>query len=207
MARLGERAEDRVLKRDARSVVVRTRLAGEAVVMKRQASPSGRKPFKRYFVPSRAARAWRAAGQVANLGIATPTPIAYLEQRWGPIRGQSWLITRHVQGVDARTYLTRPDITPTERRRVVKAIVAIYARLHAYGMMHGDNRPQNFMIAGDQVFLLDLDLTAYVPRCVGVRQRYLRRDWRRLLMRWRSDPAVADLFREVMAEHGVRPAE
>lgn len=200
---IGHNNNDQVLKRDARSLVVRTRLEGVDVVCKQETDPSPGKRLKRQFFPPRAVRAWRAAGLVARLGIATPQPVACLERRCGPLRGQSWLITRHIPGADARTYLTDPAISGVEQRRVVTAIVTIYLRLHANGVMHADNRPQNFVICGDNVFLLDLDLTTRVPWWSGVRQRYLRRDWRRLLLRWRHYPQITALFRDVMGEQGV----
>ena len=200
--RVGHRESDQVLQDNARSLVVKTSLHGLPVVIKKSWDRGVSKRLKRRILPPRASRAWHGARLVTDLGIETPQRVAYVAKR-GVLDCDAWLVTRYVAGVSARDYLTRDDVTEGEKRRVVTQIVQTYVQLHAHSVVHGDNRPGNFLIRGHELVLLDLDVTVRVPWWCGLRQRYMQRDWRRLLARWRRQPAIESLFREVIAAHGL----
>ena len=48
---------------------------------------------KRFWRPSRAWHSWREGHRLSVLGIATPQPLAVIENRWCGLRGRAWLIS------------------------------------------------------------------------------------------------------------------
>lgn len=193
----------KVLKNNPRSRVVIGRLDGRDVVVKESHSKTGTKAFKRAFIPSRAARGWHAALTVEALGVPTASPIAYIDERHGPLRGRSWLVSERVPGIDFVTWVTAETRDPEERERMIRAIADIYARLHRARVTHGDNRPSNFLVNDGQAVLIDLDVTVRHPWWSPWYRRYKRRDVRTLIERCHAYPALAEGFRRVFREYGL----
>lgn len=192
-----------VLKDNPRSRVVRGWVDDRYVVVKQSHAKTPIKAIKRSFLPTRAARGWYAAHTVEAFGVPTASAIAYVDARHGPFRGRSWLVSEWIPGQDARTCLTSPAIDPDERRRLIRAIVDIYVRLHRARITHGDNRPENFLIHDGCPVLIDLDVTLRHPWWSLVFRRYRRRDVRILIARWRNVPEIAEEFRRAFRDYGV----
>lgn len=197
------RGDVSVLKDSARSRVVRAHIDGRPVVVKESHAKTRLKGLQRALLPSRAARGWYATHTVEALGIRTAAPIAYIERRYGPFRGRSWLISEWVPGQGAIDCLTSESLAPEERRRLVSEMVRIYARLHRANVTHCDNRPDNFLIHDARPILIDLDATIRHPPWSFVRRRYMRQDVRGLIERWRAYPEIAEEFREEFRSFGL----
>lgn len=195
-----------VLKDNPRSRVVRGWLGDRYVVVKQSHARTPGKAFKRAFLPTRAARGWYAAQTVQAFGVPTASAIAYVDARHGPFRGRSWLVSEWVPGQDARTCLTSPTIDTDERRRLIRAIADIYVRLHRARIIHGDNRPENFLIHDGRPLLIDLDVTMRHPWWSIVFRRYARRDVRELVARWHNVPEIADEFQRTFRDYGLESA-
>lgn len=192
-----------VLKDNARSRVVRAHIDGRAVVVKESHAKTRLKALQRALLLSRAARGWYATHTVEALDIPTAAPIAYVERRYGPFHGRSWLISEWVPGQGAIACLTSPSLAPEERRRLVNEMVGIYARLHRANVTHCDNRPDNFLIRDGRPVLIDLDTTIRHPPWSFVRRRYMRQDVRGLIERWGAYPEIADEFRQAFRAFGL----
>lgn len=192
-----------VLKDDKRSRVVRARINGCDMVIKQSHARTWSKAIQRALLPSRAARGWYAAHTVEVLGIPTASPIAYVDIRYGPLRGRSWLVSEWVPGQDALTCLTSTSLGGDERRRLIHAMVEIYARLHRANVTHGDNRSSNFLIHDGSPILIDLDVTILHPPWSFVRRRYMRQDVHDLIEGWRAYPHIAAEFRQAFREFGL----
>lgn len=197
------RSGSELIKRHARSTVTRTRVGGVGVVIKENHAVSAAKALKRALLPSRAARAWYAAHMVEGLGIDTAAPVAYVERRYGPFRGRSWVVLVDLRGMDAQSYLLDTGIAPDEHARIVDAIAGIYATLHRANVTHGDNRPQNFIVVDGRPHIIDLDVAAVHPWWSFLKRRFMRRDLRRFVDRWHRHPEIAAEFRSAFERHGL----
>ncbi len=51
--------------------------------------------LKRFWRPSRAWHSWREGHRLSVLGIATPQPLAIIENRWCGLRGSALLISEY----------------------------------------------------------------------------------------------------------------
>ncbi|HLK10446.1 MAG TPA: lipopolysaccharide kinase InaA family protein [Candidatus Binatia bacterium] len=123
---------------------------------------------------SPAARAWQAAAALAARGFATPEVVAALECRRAGVLRRSFLITREV--TDAVTadrrwadVLAMPPGAPRReaRRALARALGALFGRLHAAGVYHGDLKDVNVLVRGSAsapaCVLLDLERVRLGP--------------------------------------------
>lgn len=145
-----------------------------------------------FFLPSRARRNWRFGRLLLAGGIATPRPLACLEQCIGPLRFRSFLLTEYIP---ARTFwdlLYQRSISRRQLSELIEQFLVIWRRLGELRLSHGDLNLSNFLVAEDgRMWLIDLD---------GIRRhrselalRWAReRDWRTFMREWRKTP-YADL--------------
>lgn len=190
-----------MLKSSVRSCIARGEIDGREIVVKRIQARSYVKALKRSFVPTPAARAWRASWRLREMGIPTARPIAYVERRYGPFRGRSWEIMEWLPGVDALAFVR--DAPTQDLSTVVDRIAILIGRLHDARISHGDNNVRNFVIHEGYPYLIDLDGLFIHPSWSPVYRRYVRRDLRRLLRNWRRHPIMHELLREAFIRHGV----
>jgi hypothetical protein len=137
--------------------------------------------FKEYWRPSKAARAWRGAERLHDLGIGTARLVARGEApRGSPFRHRrSFLVTEEIAGaVSLNMYLWEyPERASGSRARekheLLRRLGRAVGRLHNGGTFHGDLRPGNtlcrFTEEGSELFLIDTDRV--LPRRLpGLRQ-------------------------------------
>ena len=145
-------ADAEPIKNGRSATVFRLCLDGEPVVVKRYNVKSALHRVRRWF-RHRARNAWRNGHRLAFLGIPGAEPIALIERRWGPLRGESWLVM--------------PDCGPRDIRAEVEAqgwadglldgVVGIFRDLKVAGLRHGDTKASNFLVRDGVVRLIDLD--------------------------------------------------
>ena len=105
-------------------------------------SPIGRLAIKRYniksplhrlrrlFRPSRAWRVWRSALLLEFTGIRTPAPVAMIEERFGPLRGRAWYVSRLEEAPDARQV---PSLRGKARQAAISEAAALLRLLGQAG--------------------------------------------------------------------------
>jgi hypothetical protein len=80
------------------AVIVSAPETGPLDVVIKEFSPRGIDRIKGRVLPSKALRAWRGAGALVHLGIGTPEPILYLEEKHRPA-GRSYYISLRLRDV------------------------------------------------------------------------------------------------------------
>jgi hypothetical protein len=175
--------EDAAWLKDGNSASVvrlgRTLPDGTALVLKRY-NARRRRPLP--FRSSRGERSWRAGLELRGLGVATPVPLALVQERRGSTRGRGWLLSPEAPG---ETLARRIEREPLERwpGGLRRDLLRLFARCARYGVDHGDFKATNFVVTrGDRLLLLDLDAVAV--RGPGTRAR---RAWRRDRDRFRRN--------------------
>lgn len=145
-----------VLKDDATTTVVKTRLAdGSWVLVKRYNVRSIGKALKRWFKPSRASKAWLAGVRFNELGILTPRPLAFYEKRRGCLKTESYLITDYLEGEElGRSFA---DFPLSKQQTVVQHLQLFMQTLRHLRTSHGDMKSSNFMWTAQGLYCLDLD--------------------------------------------------
>ena len=170
-----------VLLKDGRtSTVVRMALGDRALVVKRYNLKNLRHALARFWRPSRAWHSWREAHRLGFYGIATPRPLALIEERVGPLRRRAFLVTEHCPGVDLLKRLS-PDEKP--EGDVAWAIISLFKSLHDLRISHGDLKATNLLWHEGRIFLIDLDAMEQ-HRSQRRFAKAWRRDRVRLLRNW-----------------------
>ena len=169
------------LLKDGRTcTVAQVELAGRALVIKRYNLKNLLHFFARCWRPSRAWHSWREGHRLRFLGIATPQPLALIEERVGPLRRRAFLVCAYSPGRNLLDLLS-PDREPDDD--VARAIVSLFSSLHSLRISHGDLKATNLLFDDGKVFVIDLDAV----RQHRSQQSYAsawRRDRERLLRNW-----------------------
>ncbi|BAO43059.1 lipopolysaccharide kinase InaA family protein [Thiolapillus brandeum] len=172
---------DEVLKPGNSQTVWRTRLGQGEVVVKRYNLKNWRQALRRAFSRSRASRSWENAHRLRAYHIATPRPLAMIEERWGPLRRRAWLITEVARGTGADRYI--PDCPEDGNLQRLAATVMAFGE---NGLVHGDMKATNFIMSEDSVQVIDLD-SMRRPVTAPARRARIFRDRRRFLQNWKEE--------------------
>jgi len=169
--------------------VARVEVNGRKLVLKRYNIKNTAHWFKRFWRPSRAWHSWIEGHRLEFLGIATPRPLAVLEQRVLGLRSRAYLVTEYVDGPDLTAcfapYVESGD-APEEQ---VDALVYVMQQLIRERISHGDFKGHNLFWHNGQWSLIDLDAMCQHATQLSFAPAYAR-DRARLLRNWPSGSAL-----------------
>ena len=125
------------------------------LVFKIHRTATGRHPLreamKRRIARTAAHREWLALESLHAAGVAVPRP-----RGWGHLRsGDEIVVTDFLDGQPLRDHFHQ--VSADSRQELVKAMAQTIGQLHASGHRHGDLHLGNIWIAGERIFLLDLE--------------------------------------------------
>ena len=144
--------------------------------------------FGRSWRPSRAWHSWREGHRLRFYGIATPEPLALVEERFGPLRRRAFLVNAFCPGRDLLEILSADAEPPAE---IGAALLDLFCTLHALHISHGDLKATNLLWHDGQVVLIDLDAMTQ-HRSPHAHVQAWQRDRARFLRNW---PAGSPLVR------------
>lgn len=172
------------LKDGNSATVVRCRDAGSDLVVKRYNVKNWRHGLRRAPRRSRAWISWQNANALAHLGVPTPRALGLREERWGPLRRVTYLITATSEGVSLQDWIGERDAAQVPDW-LDQALADILAALAAASLSHGDLKASNFLVeeAERRLLLIDLD-SMRLHRSSRRHGRALRRDLDRFLANW-----------------------
>lgn len=166
--------------------VARVQVAERELVIKRYNLKSVGHALSRFWRPSRAWHSWREAHRLSLFGVATPAPLALVEERLGPLRRRAWLVTALCPGENLLDHLSADQEPPAAE---ASAITTLFATLHRLKISHGDLKATNLLWHEGKVWLIDLDATTQHRSEVAYHKAW-RRDRERLLRNWPADSAL-----------------
>jgi tRNA A-37 threonylcarbamoyl transferase component Bud32 len=165
---------------DERAVLKRTpssRVAADDGWVLKESLPGRGLRASRFAVRRSAARRAADLGRrLIALGIATPEPLAWATVRRRGLRVRDYLVTRRIVGCQRLTeWLRMPDLSDSDRQRLVERLGRSLAQFHANGYLNRDMKDANLLVAetpDPTVWVVDLD---------GVRRA--AHPWRRQILR------------------------
>ena len=168
-------------------------LDGRRLVVKRYNIKGEAHSIKRAVQRTRARVSWHGAHPLNRYGIQTPSPVAMVEKKFGPLHRQSYYISEFVPGEYCGDFFSSNAASLREKEMAAGRIIALFAALAAGQISHGDMKGTNILITNGQPVLIDLD---------GVRQhrlaliyaRYHQKDKKRFLKTFINDPDTMRLF-------------
>src|SRR4051812_37244583 len=103
---------------------------GQTYVLKHYVEPTWRHALKQTIQSARARTTWSFTHRLANAGVSTPRPVACIENCWGVLRLDSYLMYPYIEGCTLRAYFTgKTDAPASARDRVWQQLDALWQRL------------------------------------------------------------------------------
>lgn len=175
--------------------VARAEVNGRALVIKRYNIKNFTHWLKRFWRPSRAWHSWREGNRLMFLGIATPKPLALLEQRIFWLRRKAYLVTEYLPGPDIierfAPYATTGDAPESE----LQALDRLFAQLIRERISHGDLKGHNVFWHQDRWALIDLDAMCQHSSQSAFAAAFAK-DRARLMRNWPADSALHQLLEQ-----------
>ncbi|MFO7817180.1 MAG: lipopolysaccharide kinase InaA family protein [Desulfovibrionales bacterium] len=191
-----------LLKDGNSSTVALVKIDNRFLVIKRYNIKNFFHALSRCLRPSRAWRSWKNAHKLSLLKIATPSPVALLEYKWGPLRSTAYFITEYVQGMDVSQWFQTDGYSETEMQNVVKKFIRILNIFHNNLITHGDFKATNFILCEGRLFVIDLDaMRSYWWGGRKFQKRFVK-DCRRLMKNWDGEPRIRNLFHHEIEKLG-----
>lgn len=181
-----------VYKTGGAATVARVELGGRALVVKRYNVKNLAHWLKRFWRPSRAWHSWVEGNRLQLLGIATPQPLAVVEQRWCWLRARAWLVTDYCAGEDLIARF-QPYLHSAPPEAELQALDRLFAALLRERISHGDFKGHNLFWSEGRWTLIDLDAMQQ-HRSARRFARAYGRDRARFLRNWPQESALYRLL-------------
>jgi hypothetical protein len=132
--------------------------------------------------------------------IATPKPLALLEERFGCLRRRAYFLSEYIEAPDAIQFFSQPA-PPEDKEKVACNIATLFHRLYLFGYSHGDFKATNIKIVNLAPVLIDLDgMQAHRHGCCSDWwfQRKHIKDLKRLMKNWEHDVEITRLLKQAL---------
>ncbi|MHC4158195.1 MAG: lipopolysaccharide kinase InaA family protein [Planctomycetota bacterium] len=106
---------------------------------------------------SRAHRGWLHGHRLGMLDIASPKPVAYIEQHRGMLVWKSYLVTEYVEGQKLYDFLRDDSVTEQQRSKAAGQIKKLLNQLGEHKISHSDLKHSNILVTENGPVLTDLD--------------------------------------------------
>ena len=176
-------AQGHIYKTGGAATVARVEQGQRVLVVKRYNIKNIMHWLKRFWRPSRAWHSWREGHRLSVLGIATPQPLAVLENRWLGLRGSAWLISEYCGEQDIIDRLSNYQDSGAVPEAEIVALVELLNALIREKISHGDLKGHNILWHHERCYLIDLDAMQQHHNMRSFTRAYLK-DRNRLLRNW-----------------------
>ena len=172
--------QGQILKDGRTCTVAQVGEDGLGVVVKRYNLKSLGHAMQRFWRPSRAWHSWREGHRLLFFGVATPKPLALIEERIGPLRRRAFLLNEFCPGLSLMQCLSA-DREPAAE--MASEIIGLFETLNRLRISHGDMKATNLLWHEGRIVLIDLDAVEQ-HRSARSYARAWRRDRARFLHNW-----------------------
>ncbi len=146
-----------ILKNGKTCYVSRLMWNGTNVVVKRYNHKGFIHSLRHTLKRTRARRGWLHGHRLGVLGIATPVPLAYIEQRRKKLIWKSYLVTEYVEGQKLHDFLQNRNISEEQRSTSIQQVKELIDKMGKYRITHGDLKHTNILVTDNGPVLTDLD--------------------------------------------------
>lgn len=175
------RSRGRILKHDGTTTVALIEDGGRRWVIKRYNTKNLWHLLRRTVRRSRASNCWGMSRLFRQAEITTPAPVAFIEKRCGPLRGKSYFVSEYVEADNLAEHLLAGENGDTAK--VKRQAVALFEKLRAAGINHGDMKASNILVADHELSVIDFDAAAR-PGSNDAFERGYHKDRARFLKNW-----------------------
>jgi tRNA A-37 threonylcarbamoyl transferase component Bud32 len=149
--------EGRILKTGNTCYVSRLSWNDKDIVVKRYNHKGFTHSLRHTIKKSRARRGWIHGHRLGMLGIATPKPLAFIEQLKKKLIWKSYLVTEYVEGHKLCNFLKNNNTTKKQHQIINDQIKELLDEMDKNHITHGDLKHTNILITDKGPVLTDLD--------------------------------------------------
>jgi len=194
--------QENLLKEGNSSTVAEVKIGSREFVLKRYNIKSFLHGLTRLLRPSRAHHSWRNAAVLVMLGIDTPRPYLFMEERvlWF-FRRRAYFLCEKIDADNLVLQMQAQDSQQFSMEELMGAFKLLFEVMSDYRLSHGDMKATNFIYNDSHLYLLDLD----AMRRHNSRKRYsakITKDLARFRRNWEGtklEPLVNQMIGEVEA--------
>lgn len=195
-ARLDELLEDtgQRIKTGNTCTVGLADIGSTQLVIKRYNIKNSLHALSRAFRPSRAARSWANAYRLNISNIATPKPLALVEERYGLIRRRAYFLAEYVNAPDIAEFFEQTHHLE-DKKTVADEVAQLFYKLYLLKFSHGDCKATNIKIVDLKPVLIDLDSMLSHTSAWRFEAKHVR-DLKRFMRNWEHDPETTALLKQ-----------
>lgn len=171
--------------------IAQAQMANRQVVVKRYNIKNRLHGLNRALRKSRAAVSWANAYRLNMANIATPKPLALVEERCGWLRRRAYFVSEFVDAPDVAEFFAQTQNMQI-RQAVALEIAQLFYRLYCLKIVHGDCKATNIKIKEGKPLLLDLD--AMQANAWNFEQKHVK-DLKRFMRNWADNAQVTALLK------------
>ncbi len=172
-----------LLKDGKTATVAQVEISGQTYVLKRYNIKKPVHAIIRSLKWSRAAVSWRNGLLLEMLGIPTATSYALIEERWGPLRRRSYLLSEYIDAPQAWEVFEGECFTEQEKMTWAKNLYNLFVLLKRSQISHGDLKAQNILCPSSGALFIDLD-GMKAKQSLQRFTRQFKKDIKRFLLSW-----------------------
>lgn len=191
--------QGKILKNGNTATVARIEIEGTAYAVKRYNIKNVRHFFRRFLRNTRARISWRNAHLLTFLGIRTPGPVMFMEERFGPVRSRAFFVTEYISAPDVLSLVRADSCGRVDLAALCEKFSALFRKLADARVSHGDFKATNFILQDGEICLLDLD-SMKRHRVQWFFRKAFRRDLARFQKNWKDLPAVSEVLGKAAAD-------
>jgi tRNA A-37 threonylcarbamoyl transferase component Bud32 len=172
-----------LLKNGKTATVARVDIAGQPYVLKRYNIKKPVHALIRGLIWSRAAVSWRNGLILEMLGIPTAKSYALIEERWGPMRRRSYLLSEYIEAPQAWDIFDDEQLEEEDKKTWAKKVANLFLLLKRSQISHGDLKAQNILCPTEGPMFIDLDGMQTGQGYTGF-SRQFKKDIQRFQISW-----------------------
>jgi tRNA A-37 threonylcarbamoyl transferase component Bud32 len=167
-------------------------IAGKQVVIKRYNIKSFWHSVKLAIKQSRAAKSWANAHRLQIYNIATPQPLAFLEEKNG-INSKSYFLSEFVDAPDIAEFFASEKNTEI-KQSVAYEVSRLFYKMSLLRIVHGDCKASNIKIKDGKPILLDLDSLFVIKNLFPYTYQHVK-DLKRFMQNWQNDAETTQVLK------------
>lgn len=188
-----QRPSTTYLKKGNSSTVAKIKIDDHVWVVKRYNIKNILHWLRRCLRATRAAKSWRLSQQLYSSGVPTAKPIAFIENRFLGLRGQSYFLMEYIEGENIGEYFSTYNQEDAKYTKMAENVLALFNSLAELQITHGDLKMTNILVENERPLLIDLDAMQEHHLPMGL-PNARKSELKRFMHNWVDHPQIHDLF-------------
>lgn len=191
--------KDSNLKNGNTCTIAKVLIKNASVVVKRYNIKNFWHGLNRALRVSRAATSWANAHRLMISGVATPKPVALLEERLGWFRRRTYFLSEYLDAPDALQYFA----SNVDKESAARNLATLFYKLYLLKFSHGDCKATNIKMVDGMPVLIDLDgMKTHSMHwlCDPSFKRQHVKDLKRFMKNWEHNSEVAAMLKSAFIQ-------